>query len=117
MSEKTPSERIAETLTAAISEFDQNLSEILKKAFDEGGDAQVLAVVQARQSLIDARWEIRNKQLEEALEGLSKITKEFRKEAENLQKAIDDLKSVADVLNKVAQVVGLVGRILINFGI
>ena len=108
---------LASGLNRAVSSFDLNGAAILKAAFEDGGDREVAAVLEAVQDLRDARWELILRKLDTTAAGFDALAKDAEVETAKLDRSIRDFQAASTIINTAAGIINIVGRILIRFGV
>jgi hypothetical protein len=104
-------------LTRAIDSFETKKASILEKAFQEGGAALVVELVNEVEALKDARFELLRANLDKNNAAFSALVERFKDETEALGDSIKRLQTIAKVLEGIANVVNLIARLIVRFAI
>lgn len=111
-----PDEELKAKLRKAIETFNINRVALLKKAFQEGGDAQVDELLKEHDDLRDAFFEILARQLDRNSVRYLELVGKANNTTDQLQASIDKLDKIADIIDKTASVISAVGRALVVLG-
>ncbi|MCA0229176.1 MAG: hypothetical protein LCH91_01850 [Bacteroidetes bacterium] len=110
-------QQLKNSLSTTISEFNKRRFQILQKAFQDGGQDEVLKLEEEYDALRDAYFEILKRELDENNHLYAKLLKAANDETENLTQSIKQLNNINDIIKLTTAVINLVGRILIVLGI
>ncbi|MCI0663189.1 MAG: hypothetical protein L0220_19150 [Acidobacteria bacterium] len=109
--------QLIDAIVAALSEYNLHRTDILDKAFSDGGSALVMQIEDARNALKDAYYELVRTQLDRNHQQYALITEQAKREAKALEQDIRALRSIGEVIGKFGQIIDTVGRILIVLGL
>jgi hypothetical protein len=112
-----PKQDIVDCLTDTLRQYSLRQHDILQKAFEEGGTALVLQVLDEVRDLEGARFDLIQRKLDTNAANFSKLADAAKAEAKALETDIEKLESVAKVLGTITNLVNLIGRILVRFGL
>jgi hypothetical protein len=104
-------EELKATLDAAIRTFNRNRQALLKKAFDEGGDALVSQLEARYDNLRQAYFTLLKQQLNKNHPLYEQLTHAAASESEQLKKSIAALERIAAIITLAASTVALLGEI------
>jgi hypothetical protein len=110
-------EALKAELDAAITAFNTRRTQLLKKAFDEGGDAAVAALEQQHDTLRTAFFDLLKRQLDRNNAQYVELTTVATKETAALKSAIESLANVASILKLATSVVRLIGKVTTVLGV
>lgn len=109
-------EQLKTELDAAISAFNVRRAPLLKKAFDEGGDAAVTALEQQHDALRTAFFDLLRRQLDRNNAQFEELTKAATQETVALKEAIESLEKVTSIIKRATSVVGMIGKVITVLG-
>jgi hypothetical protein len=104
-------EQLKADLDTTIRTFNRNRQALLKKAFDEGGDALVADLETTYDNLRQAYFTLLKQQLNKNHPQYETLTKAAVSESEALRKSIASLERIAAILNLAASTLATLARI------
>jgi hypothetical protein len=110
-------ENLKSSLSNTMSSYERNRAQILKKAFDEGGDNVVSALEKEYQTMRDAYFELLRKELDANNHNYDELLDNTNLEAENLKNSVDNLASINQIIQNATNLISSIGRIIITLGI
>jgi len=113
----SPDEQLKVKLAKSIESFNKQRVDILRRAFDQGGDPEVEQLLEEQDALRDAYFEILQRQLDSNNARYVELVGKADKATQNLQNSIDTFDRVNAIIDKISSVVTAVGKALIVLGI
>jgi len=110
-------DQLKSNISEAIAAFNLNRVEILRLAFEEGGNQAVIEVEKEYDALRDAYYELMQKQLDQNNHLFNELITATNNEVDNLKESVNQLSMVNDIINLTSAVVNLIGRVLIVLAI
>lgn len=106
-------EKIVEQLVA----INLNRSDLLDKAYSEGGIAKIIEFEDAYDALQDSYYEIVQRRLNQAHHRYEELTQTATTATSAIEQSIQQLESVSSIIGKINTAVSTIGQILIVLGL
>jgi hypothetical protein len=117
MDKLDPLDDLKSRISNAIAQYASNRPQILKAAFENGGQAQIQLVESEHDALQDAYDELIHRELDDNNSKYEGLLAEAIAETKSLNTDIKGLKDIATIIQDITTVVNIVGRLVMITGL